>query len=143
MNQIWLLKVAGRASAPEPADSFPASLKIWQFWNKAPNVCERMEHRGGSPPAIGTQRARFCRGAFVALGQSGRQPALCYDAQGEITNTGVIPSIASADDGSSTQQGRDEVLGLGLKLVSISGTKGKKLIDAQHWKSHTDRRARA
>ena len=61
----------------------------------------------------------------------------------QITNTGVMPSTASADDGYSTQQGREEVLGLGLKVVSISGAKGKKLIEAQQWKSKPYRQARA
>jgi hypothetical protein len=53
----------------------------------------------------------------------------------QITNTGVIPSMASADDGYSSQQGREEVLRLGVKVVSISGAKGKKIIEAQQWKS--------
>jgi hypothetical protein len=35
------------------------------------------------------------------------------------------------------------VLGLGLKVVSISGAKGKKLIGAQQWKSQAYRQARA
>jgi hypothetical protein len=61
----------------------------------------------------------------------------------QITNTGVTPSMASADDGYSTQQGREEVLGLGLKVVSIRGAKGKKLIEAQQWKSKPYRQARA
>jgi hypothetical protein len=41
------------------------------------------------------------------------------------------------------EQGRDEVLGLGLKVVSISGAKGKKIIEAQQWKSQPYRQARA
>jgi hypothetical protein len=41
------------------------------------------------------------------------------------------------------EQGREEVLGLGLKVVSISGAKGKKLIEAQQWKSQPYRQARA
>ena len=41
------------------------------------------------------------------------------------------------------EQGREEVLGLGLKVVSISGAKGKKLIEAQKWKSQPYRQARA
>ena len=61
----------------------------------------------------------------------------------QITNTGVMPSTASADDGYSTQQGREEVMDLGLKVVSISGAKGKKLIQAQQWKSKPYRQARA
>ena len=35
------------------------------------------------------------------------------------------------------------MLGLGLKVVSISGAKGKKIIAAQQWKSQPYRRARA
>ena len=41
------------------------------------------------------------------------------------------------------EQGREEVLGLGLKVVSISGAKGKKLIQEQQWKSKPYRQARA
>jgi hypothetical protein len=46
-------------------------------------------------------------------------------AQEQITNTGVIPSMVSADDGYSTQQELEELLDLGVKVVSISGAKGK------------------
>jgi hypothetical protein len=35
------------------------------------------------------------------------------------------------------------VLGLGLKVVSISGAKGKKIIETQKWKSQPYRQARA
>ena len=61
----------------------------------------------------------------------------------QITNTGVIPSMASADDGYSSQQGLEEVLGLGVKVVSIGGAKGKKIIEAQQWESQPYRQARA
>lgn len=61
----------------------------------------------------------------------------------QITNTGVIPSMVSVDDGYSSQDGRDGVLSLGVKVVSVSGAKGKKLIQAQQWKSQEYRRARA
>ena len=46
----------------------------------------------------------------------------------QITNTGVIPAMTSADDGYSSQEGLEEVLGLGVKVVSISGAKGKRLL---------------
>ena len=41
------------------------------------------------------------------------------------------------------QEGLEEVLHLGIKVVSISGAKGKKLIEAQQWKSRPYRQARA
>jgi hypothetical protein len=59
----------------------------------------------------------------------------------QITNTGVIPAMTSADDGYSSQEGR-EVLGLGVKVVSISGAKGKRLLEARQWKSRPHRQAR-
>jgi hypothetical protein len=43
----------------------------------------------------------------------------------------------------SSQQGLEEVLGLEVKVVSISGAKGKKIIEAQKWKSQAYRQARA
>jgi hypothetical protein len=43
----------------------------------------------------------------------------------------------------SDQEGREEVLHLGIKVVSISGAKGKKLIEAPQWKSQPYRQARA
>src|SRR5580693_1306457 len=38
-----------------------------------------MEHRGGLPPTIGTQRNGLCHRVGVASGQRGRQPAPCGD----------------------------------------------------------------
>ncbi len=61
----------------------------------------------------------------------------------QIANTGVVPALASADDGYSSEDGRAEVLAMGVKTVSISGAKGKKIIEPEQWKSALYRRARA
>ena len=93
------------------------------------------------------QLARTERGFVSALvlprGNAADSPHFVTMVKEQITNTGVIPSMASADDGYSTQQRREEVLSLGLKVVSISGAKGKKIIEAQKWKSEPYRQARA
>ena len=105
--------------------------------------------KGGWNSEVGyrPQSARSGRGFVTALvlprGNAADSPHFVAMVKEQITNTGVIPSMASADDGYSTQQGREEVLGLGLKVVSISGAKGKKLIEAQQWKSKPYRQARA
>jgi hypothetical protein len=105
--------------------------------------------KGGWNTVVGyrPQLARSGRGFVTALvlprGNAADSPHLVTMVKEQITNTGVIPSMASADDGYSSQQGREEVLGLGLKVVSISGAKGKKLIEAQQWKSRPYRQARA
>jgi hypothetical protein len=105
--------------------------------------------KGGWNTVVGyrPQLARSGQGFVTALvlprGNAADSPHLVSMVKEQITNTGIIPSTASADDGYSTQQGRDEVLGLGLKVVSISGAKGKKIIEPQQWKSEPYRQARA
>src|SRR6266481_1581298 len=105
--------------------------------------------KGGWNAVVGyrPQLARSGRGFVTALvlprGNAADSPHLVTMVKEQITNTGVIPSMASADDGYSTQQGREEVLGLGLKVVSISGAKGKKIIEMQKWESQPYRQARA
>src|ERR1700730_11323072 len=101
-----------------------------------------MEQRGGLPPAIGTQRG-FVTALVLPQGNAADSPHLVPMVKEQISNTGVIPSMVSADDGYSSQQGLEEVLGLGVKVVSISGAKGKKIIEAQQWKSQPYRQARA
>jgi hypothetical protein len=105
--------------------------------------------KGGWNTVLGyrPQLARSGRGFVTALllppGNAADSPHLVPMVKEQITNSGVIPSMASADDGYSTQQGREEVLGLGVKVVSISGAKGKRIIEMQKWKSQPYRQARA
>jgi hypothetical protein len=49
--------------------------------------------------------------------------------------------MASAADGYSSQLGRKDVLGLGLKVVSLGGARGKKITEAQQRDSRPYRRA--
>jgi hypothetical protein len=105
--------------------------------------------KGGWNSVVGyrPQLARSGRGFVTALvlplGNAADSPHLVPMLKEQITNTGVIPSMASVDDGYSSQQGREELLGLGVKVVSIGGAKGKKIIEVQQWKSQPYRQARA
>src|ERR1700736_2957585 len=104
--------------------------------------------KGGWNTVLGyrPQLARSGRGFVTALvlpqGNAADSPHLAPILKQQITNTGVIPSMASVDDGYSSQQGREELLGLGVKVVSIGGAKGKKIIEAQQWKSQPYRQGR-
>jgi len=60
-----------------------------------------------------------------------------------IRRTGVLADIVSTDDGYASAKGRDEVLSMGVKIISISGSKGKKLTSLEDWESETYRNARA
>jgi hypothetical protein len=97
----------------------------------------------GYRPQLARSGGGFVTGLFLPRGNTADSLHFAAMVKQQIANTGVVPSIASADDGYSSQQGREEVLGLGLKVVSISGAKGKKLIGAQQWKSQAYRQARA
>jgi hypothetical protein len=105
--------------------------------------------KGGWNTLIGyrPQLARSGRGFVTALvlprGNAADSPHLGPMVNEQITHTGVIPSVVSADDGYSSQDGLHEVLGLGVEVVSISGAKGKKIIEARQWKSQPYRQARA
>jgi len=105
--------------------------------------------KGGWNSVVGyrPQLARSANGFVTALvlprGNAADSPQLAPMVEEQIANTGVTPSVVSADDGYSSAQGREQVLGFGINVVSISGAKGKKLIEPSQWKSPEYRRARA
>ena len=97
----------------------------------------------GYRPQLARSGRGFVTGLFLPRGNTSDSLHFVTMVREQITNTGVIPSIASADDGYSTQQGREEVLGLGLQVVSIGGAKGKKITGTQQWNSQPYQQARA
>jgi hypothetical protein len=97
----------------------------------------------GYRPQLARSGRGFVAGLLLPRGNAADSPHLVAMVKEQITNTGVIPSMASADDGYSSQQGLEEVLYLGLKVVSISGAKGKQIIEPQQWNSQPYRQARA
>lgn len=105
--------------------------------------------KGGWNTLVGyrPQLARSGQGFVIALvlpaGNAADSPQLVPMVSAHITHTGVTPSSVSVDDGYSSQEGRAEVLALGVTVVSIGGAKGKKLIAAPEWKSALYREARA
>ena len=97
----------------------------------------------GYRPQLARSGSGFVAALVLPRGNAADSRHLVAMVKEQITNTGVIPAMTSADDGYSSQEGREEVLGLGVKVVSISGAKGKRLLEAQQWKSRPYRQARA
>ena len=60
-----------------------------------------------------------------------------------MQRTGVTPSILSFDDGYTNTKDRDHYLGLGVKIVSFSGSKGKNIIPAEEYDSTAYQKARS
>ena len=48
--------------------------------------------------------------------------------QDAVSRTGIVPKLLSVDDGYASDEGRNYILDLGFSVVSISGSKGKKLV---------------
>ncbi len=59
-----------------------------------------------------------------------------------IARTGVLAVLVSSDDGYSSKTGKEELEGIGIGIVSISGSKGKKITDPEEWDSEPYREAR-
>jgi hypothetical protein len=97
----------------------------------------------GYRPQLARSGSGFVTALVLPQGNAADSPHLVEMVKEQITNTGVIPAMTSADDGYSSKQGLEEVQGLGVKVVSISGAKGKKLFEARQWKSKPYREARA
>src|SRR5258707_2011457 len=95
------------------------------------------------PPQLARSGGGFVTALLLPRGNAADSPHLVPMVQAQIANTGVIPVLVSADDGYSSEQGRKEVRDLGVKVASISGAKGKKIIEPQQWKSQAYRSARA
>lgn len=60
-----------------------------------------------------------------------------------VGRTTVIPGVLSVDDGYSSSKGRSIAFGMGIKIVSIGGAKGKRLTPELEWNSDEYIQARA
>lgn len=105
--------------------------------------------KGGWNTILGyrVQLARSGQGFVSALlvpeGNAADSPQLEPMVCAHAAHTGVRPQQVSVDDGYSSQQGLEAVREMGIALVSIGGSKGKKLLEPAQWKSAAYRRARA
>lgn len=97
--------------------------------------------KGGREPVVGykPQLARsgngFVTGLIVPQGNASDSCQLVPMFEQVVQRTGVIPDTVSVDDGYSSRAGRKRLQGRGVKVVSISGSKGKKIIPAADWDS--------
>src|SRR6202051_4123736 len=85
----------------------------------------------GYRPQLARSGVGFVTALVLPRGNAADSPHLVPMVKEQTPTPGVIPSMASAGDGYSSQEGLEEVLRLGVKVVSISGAKGKKIIEAR------------
>lgn len=104
--------------------------------------------KGGREAVIGykPQLVRSAKGLVSALivpkGNAADSTELAPAIRESIRRTGVIAQVVSTDDGYASAKGRGALLEMGVKDVSISGAKGKKITDPEDWESEKYRDAR-
>jgi len=104
--------------------------------------------KGGRDPVIGykPQLVRsengFVTSLIVPQGNAADSIKLEPAIRDSIRRTGVVAELVSTDDGYASAKGRAALLAMGVKDVSISGSKGKKITDPDDWESETYRDAR-
>jgi len=96
----------------------------------------------GYKPQIGRSEHGFITSLIVKEGNPADSVELIPVFQDAVSRTGVVPEVVSVDDGYASEKGRDYILDLGVSVVSISGSKGKKLIGEEDWESEDYQDAR-
>ena len=96
----------------------------------------------GYKPQLVRSDNGFVTSLIVPEGNAADSIELVPAIRASIKRTGVIAALVSTDDGYASAKGREEVLDMGVKDISISGAKGKKLTDLDDWQSDTYRSAR-
>lgn len=97
--------------------------------------------KGGREPVVGykPQLARssngFITGLIVPQGNASDSCQLLPMFEQVVRRTGVIPETVSVDDGYSSRKGRQTLQKRGVKVVSISGSKGKAITPTADWDS--------
>ena len=92
---------------------------------------------------LGRSANGFISSVLVPEGNAADSDQLFPMVTEHIERTRVIPNLVSTDDGYSSAKERNRVLGLGVKDVSISGSKGKKITPEEDYLSETYVQARS
>jgi IS5 family transposase len=87
----------------------------------------------GYKPQLGRSGAGFVVGLIVPQGNAADCSQLVPMFEQVVTRTGVTPGVVSTDDGYAFRTSRDHLMDAGAKVVSISGSKGKRITPPEDW----------
>ncbi len=96
----------------------------------------------GYKPQIVRSENGFVTAIVVPVGNAADSGQLRPVIDAATKRTGVRPVVLSFDDGYSNAADRDYYLGLGVSVVSFSGSKGKNIIPKADYESEAYRQAR-
>ncbi len=89
----------------------------------------------GYKPQLARSGNGFVTGLIVPQGNAADSGQLVPMFEQVVGRTGVIPDVVSVDDGYSSATGRATLQARGVTVVSISGSKGKKITPVADWDS--------
>ena len=95
---------------------------------------DRQSVVGYKPQLVRTKNG-FISSATIPLGNAADSGQFGPAISKSISQTGIIPTSVSADDGYVNKDERDALLKLGVSVVSFSGSKGKSLLPEEDWDS--------
>ncbi len=96
----------------------------------------------GYKPQIGRSENGFITAIIVPEGNASDSSQLRPIVDASIRRTGVTPTTLSFDDGYTNTKDREHYLGIGINVVSFSGSKGKNIIPAEDYDSTAYQKAR-
>lgn len=96
----------------------------------------------GYRPQLGRSGRGFVSALIVPEGNAADNRQLIDVVLDHWDRSQVFPSLVSSDDGYSDQAARTELVAAGIKVVSISGAKGKKITPPEEWNRPDYRAAR-
>lgn len=96
----------------------------------------------GYRPQLGRSGQGFVSALIVPRGNAADNGQLVDVVLDHWDRTQVLPGLVSSDDGYSDRSAREDLLAAGVKAVSISGARGKKITGDQEWNRPDYRAAR-
>jgi hypothetical protein len=133
-----MLKVIGYCSQRiNHNETTPSKDKILSLSDKSVGFIKKGDREAviGYKPQLGRSKNGFIPAFKVPEGNAADSGEFSKIAGDGIRRTGVMPDSISCDDGYANRGVRDELLALGVKVVSISGSKGKKITSQEDWES--------
>jgi len=117
--------------------STPAKEKELSLSDKSVGFIEKGDREPviGYKPQLGRSKQGFISAFKLPQGNASDSGEFKNVVSDGINRTQVIPDTVSGDDGYSNKHVREEFLEMGVRVVSISGSKGKKIIGEEEWLS--------
>jgi hypothetical protein len=89
----------------------------------------------GYKPQLARSRAGLVTALLVPEGNASDSSMLAPLVEESSAMTGVVPSLASFDDGYTSKAGLEKLREFGIEHVSFSGSKGRRLLGDEEWES--------